>query len=262
MKLFDNKMLMLFLILFSGAVYIVGCTHKNEPLPAHASTGIIINHGNHVYLPGILANGDTTTWKFDKVHSNVMWATPFNAVGALLTGRFNQFGIADVSPAQMINYVTNKQPFKDTSWAFYENAPAKTHFSGYVEINQVNTGEPGRDGGCLVSTFGTSAIVPGTHNLTATNIALIKTTKVEFDPLSNAYLVTFNFTWQGKLAQPLTESIVGKLTYIPRAQVPGATYSEFGLEFQFQFNCRDFGIAATDIADNITINIDANFDNK
>jgi hypothetical protein len=261
MKLFNNKMLMLFLVLISGGVYIAGCTHKNEPLPAHASTGIIINHGTHVHLPGLTV-GDTTTWRFDKVHSNVMWATPFNQVGALLTGRFNQFGVANVGPADMINYVTAGQPLADTSWAFYENVPAKTHFAGYVQINQSNTGEPHRDQGCNITTLGTVPIVAGTQNLTVTNIAYIKTTSVAFDPQSNAYLVTFNFTWKGNLAAPLTESIVGKLTYVPKAQVPGTTYSEFGLEFQFQFNCRDFGITATDIADNITINIDANFNNK
>ena len=261
MKLFNKKTLMLCLILISGAVYIVGCTHKNEPVPAHASTGIIVNRGSHVHIPGLTV-GDTTTWRFDKVHSNVMWSTPFNAVGAPLTGRFNQFGVADVATAQMINYVTTAQPLADTSWAFYENVPAKTHFAGYVQINQSNTGEPHRDQGCNIATLGTVPIVDGTQNLTATNLAKIKTTSVAFDPLSNAYLVTFNFTWKGNLGQPLTESIVGKLTYVPKAPVPGATYSEFGLELQFQFNCRDFGITATDIADNITINLNINFNNK
>ncbi len=71
------------------------------------------------------------------------------------------------------------------------------------------------------------AIVAGTQNLTITNIARIKTTKVEFDPLSEGYIVTLNLTWQGPLATPLTESIVGKLKYIKRATVNAGTASEY-----------------------------------
>jgi hypothetical protein len=110
--------------------------------------------------------------------------------------------------------------------------------------------------------MGTTKAVAGTQNLTATNIAYIKTTSVSFDPNSNNYLVTFNFTWQGKLGAPLTQSITGKLIYVPEAPVAGATYSEFGLQLEFQFNCRDFGITATDIASVITVDINANFNNQ
>ncbi|MDB5139802.1 MAG: hypothetical protein JWR12_1718 [Mucilaginibacter sp.] len=258
MKLLNNKTLMIALILFSAVGIIVSCTHKNEPVPASLSTTAIINHGNHVNLAG--AVGDTTKWKFDKVHSAVNWSSPFEEVGAPLTGKFNQFGIADVSTAQMQNYVTTGQPLPDTSWAFYENQPSKTHFSGYVQINQVNTGEPARDGGCLISTLGTTAITSGTQNLTVSNIATIKTTSVAFDPLSNAYIATFNFTWKGNLAQPLTESIVGKLTYVPPAVA--STHKEFGLTLAFQINCRDFGVTSTNVADKIDIVVSANFNNQ
>jgi polyisoprenoid-binding protein YceI len=260
MKILDNKILMVLLILISGYGFIAGCTHKNEPVPAAATTGVIISHGKHVFLPGLVV-GDTTQWKFDKVHSNVTWATPYLGIGSMLTGRFNQFGIANVSQAQMINYTTAAQPLADTSWAFYENEPAKTHFSGYVQINQSNTGEPGRDNGCNITTLGTTPIVAGTQNLTVSNIALIKTTSVAFDPLSNAYIVKFNLTWQGKLAAPLTQALVGKLVYVPR-QVFNSSYSAFGLSLQFQFNCRDFGIASTSIADKVNIEVNVNFNNK
>jgi hypothetical protein len=161
----------------------------------------------------------------------------------------------------MINYVTTGQPLPDTSWAFYENQPAKTHFAGYVQINTSNTGEPARDGGCFLSTMGTTSFVSGTQNLTVSNIAYLQSTSIAFDPAGNDYLATFNFTWQGKLSAPHTESIVGKLTYVPEALVSG-TESYFGLELQFQFNCRDYGITATDIADVISIDINLNFDNK
>jgi len=259
MKLFKNKLLLMSMVLISAFALIVSCTHKNDPLPSSVSTKVVISHGNHVHLAGLTA-GDTSQWKFDKVHSAVNWSSPFEGVGSALTGKFNQFGLANVKSADMQNYVTSKQPLPDTSWAFYENQPEKSHFAGYVQLNQVNTGEPGRDGGCLIGTFGTTPIVAGTQNLTVSNIATIKTTKIEFDPLSNNYIATFDFTWQGKLAAPLTESITAKLTYIPEANA--GTHNEFGLHLEFQFNCRDFGITSTSVADVINITINANFNNQ
>lgn len=266
MKLLSNKLLMIALILISGYGYIASCTNKGDLLlPAPAPTGPIINRGTHIHLPGNMTTGDTTQWKVDKAHSSVLWSTNYVGAAGLLTGRFNQFGVHDVTLAEMTNYVTTGQPVKDTSWAFYENDPSKTYFSGYVQINQSNTGEPGRDAGCNVSGLGTTAIVAGTQNLTVTNLAQIKTTNVKFDPLSNDYIVTFNLTWQGKLAAPLTQSLVGRLKYIPQTRVQFGTaagYSVFGLQFTFQFNCRDFGITSTSISDKIDIEININLNNK
>jgi hypothetical protein len=108
-------------------------------------------------------------------------------------------------------------------------------------------------------------IVSGTQNLSIQNIARIKTTKVEFDPASNGYIVTLNFTWQGKLSAPLTKSLVGKLSYIPRKRVQfgtAAAYDVFGLQIKFQFNCRDFGVTATGVSDNIQMECNMNFNNK
>ena len=265
MKLLSNKTLMILLILISGYGYIASCTHENDLLPPPASTGPIITRGTHVHLPGSMTTGDTTQWKVDKAHSSVLWSTNYVGAAGLLTGRFNQFGIHDVTDAKMINYIATGQPLLDSSWAFYENEPAKTYFNGYVQINTSNTGEPGRDAGCNVSGMGTVTIVAGTQNLTVTNLAKIKTTKVKFDPLSNDYIVTLNLTWQGKLAAPLTKSIVGKLKYIPRATVQFGTsagYDVFGLQLKFQFNCRDFGITSTSISDKIDIECNMNFNNK
>lgn len=265
MKLFSNKSLLALLLILSSIGYITSCTHENEVLPAPASGTVVINRGNAVLLPGNMVSGDTTQWKLDKVHSSVLWQTNYMGAAGLLTGRFNQFGIHNVTDAEMQNYVTNGQPVKDTSWAFYENDPSKTYFSGYVQMNQVNTGEPGRDGGCLLTSFGTTPIVAGTQNLTVTNIARIKTTKVEFDPLSDGYIVTFNLTWQGGLSAPLTESIVGKLKYVKRATINAGTasaYDVFGLQLTFQFNCRDFGVTSTSVSDNVQIECNMNFNNK
>ena len=261
MKLLSNKTLMIILIVASGFGYIAGCTHDNDLLlPPPASTGPVITRGTNIHLPGNMTAGNADEWKVDKSHSSVLWSTNYVGAAGLLTGRFNQFGVHDVTDAEMQNYVATGQPLKDTSWAFYENEPAKTYFNGYVQINTSNTGEPGRDAGCNVSGMGTTPIVAGTQNLTVTNLAKIKTTEVKFDPLSNDYIVTLNLTWQGKLTAPLTKSIVGKLKYIPKATV--TTYDVFGLQLNFQFNCRDFGITSTSISDKIDIEVNINLNNK
>jgi len=265
MKLFNNKTLLALLILFSGFGYITSCTHENDLLPAAATTGAKFTAGTNVHLPGSMIVGDTTQWKLDKAHSSVLWQTNYVGAAGLLTGRFNQFGMHDVSDAKMIMYVKTGQPLLDSSWAFYEGDPSKTYFDGYVQINTSNTGEPGRDAGCNISGMGTVPIEAGTQNLTATNLAKIKTTKVVFDELTGDYLVTFNLTWNGKLATPLTQSIVGKLKYIKRATVNAGTasaYDVFGLQLTFQFNCRDFGITSTSISDKIEIECNMNFNNK
>ena len=261
MKHSNNKLLLLLVILISGFGYMVSCTHDDSFPPPPATTGVVITRGTNIHLPGNMTVGNVNEWKMDKAHSSALWSTNYVAAAGLLTGRFNQFGMHDVVPAEMINYVITGQPLKDTSWAFYENEPAKTYFNGYVQINQSNTGEPGRDAGCNVSGMGTTAIVAGTQNLTSTNLAKIKTTEVKFDPLSNEYIVTLTMTWQGKLAAPLTKTLVGKLKYIPKATV-NATYDVFGLQLKFQFNCRDFGITSTSISDKIDIECNMNFNNK
>src|SRR6476620_9158749 len=217
MKFLNNKTLMLLLILLTSLGYIISCTHEDELLPAPAGGGIVISRGNRIHLPGDMTVGDTTEWKVDKAHSSVLWSTNYVGAAGLLTGRFNQFGVHDVTPAKMINYTTTGQPLLDSSWAFYESEPSKTYCSGYVQINTSNTGEPGRDAGCNIGNLGTVPIVPGTQNLTDTNLAQIKSTHVEFDPESNGYLVRLNLTWRGKLTATHTEEVLGKLSYVPQA---------------------------------------------
>jgi hypothetical protein len=253
------------MLLLSGFGYVVSCTHEDVVAPAAASTAVVIKRGTNVHLPGNMTTGNTSEWKLDKVHSSVLWSGNYIGAAGLLTGRFNQFGMHNVVDAEMLNYVTTGQPLKDSSWAFYESEPTKSYFSGYVQINTSNTGEPGRDAGCNIATTGTTAIVTGTQNLTITNLAKIKTTKIEFDPLTADYLVTFQLTWQGKLAAPLTQTLVGRLKYIAKSTIGAgttSTYDVFGLQFTFQFNCRDFGVVSTSISDKIDIQCNMNFNNK
>jgi len=265
MKQLNSKTLLIALLIISGYGYFISCTRSDSLLvPLQITQQFAASRANNVHLAG-MTTGDTTKWKMDKSHSSVLWSTNYVGAAGLLTGRFNQFGVHEVTDAKMLNYTVAGQPLPDTSWAFYENEPAKTYFNGYVQINTSNTGEPGRDAGCNISGMGTVAIVNGTQNLTVTNLAKIKTTKVEFDPASNGYIVTLTLTWQGKLAAPLTKTIVGKLNYIPKTKVQfgtAAAYSVFGLQLKFQFNCRDFGIVSTSISDKIDIECNMNFNNK
>ncbi len=267
MKKNSNKIQLIIVLLLSSLGYIVSCTRDNSIPPPPATSGPVITRGTNVHLPGNMTAGVITEWKVDKSHSSVLWSTNYVGAAGLLTGRFNQFGIHEITDPKMINYFTNSQPLKDSSWAFYENEPEKTYLNGYVEINTSNTGEPGRDTGCNIGGLGTVKIVPYgngiafTHNLTLTNLAKIKTTEVKFDPLSNDYIVTLNLTWKGTSALPITKSIVGKMKYIPKANV-NSTYDVFGLQLKFQFNCRDFGIASTSISDKIDIECNMNFNNK
>lgn len=264
MKLLNNKTLMILLILVSGYGYIASCTRDNDLIvPVQLSQPFAPNRGTNIHIPGTMTVGDPTQWKLDKSHSSALWSTSYVGASGLLTGRFNQFGMNAVNTADQLNYVTTGQPLKDSSWAFYEADPSKTYFNGYVQINTSNTGEPGRDANCNLAGMGTTAIVAGTQNLTVTNLAKIKTTKVELDPNSNGYIVTLDLIWQGKLAAPLTKSIVGKLSYVKMGTIATATpYKVFGLQLKFQFNCRDFGITSTSISDKIDIECNMNFHNK
>lgn len=265
MKFFSSKALLALLVIISAYGYIVGCTHESIAPPAPASTTVVINRGTNVHLPGNMVKSSPGDWKLDKAHSSVLWQTNYVGAAGLLTGRFNQFGMHEITTPKLLSYVAAGQPLLDSSWAFYENEPGKTYFNGYVQINTSNTGEPGRDAGCNISAMGTTAIVAGTQNLTVSNIAMIKTTKVEIDPLSADYIVTLNLTWQGKLAAPLSKSVVGKLKYVKKATIGAGTtsaYDVFGLQLFFQLNCRDFGIVSTSISDKIEVECNMNFNNK
>lgn len=261
MKHVNHKLQLAIVVLISMLGYFVSCTHDNSIPPPPASTDPVITHGTNVHLPGNMTTGNANEWKMDKTHSSVLWSTNYVGASGLLTGRFNQFGIREVTNAEMINYSTTGQPLKDSSWAFYEGDPSKCYFSGYVQINTSNTGEPGRDTGCNIGNLGTIKVVPGVQNLTLSNMAKIKTTKIEYDKLTTDFIVTMDFTWQGKLTTPLTKSIVGRMKYIPKSRINN-TYDVFGLQLNFQFNCRDFGITSTSISDKIDIQCNMNFHNK
>jgi polyisoprenoid-binding protein YceI len=266
MKLFNNKTLLLIaVILISGYGYMASCTHKDLIMPEQATGTVTINRGNAVFRPGTQTIGDTSQWKMDKVHSSVLWSSSYLQTGGLLTGRFNMFGLNSLPSSAKQQYATTGQAVMDSSWAFYENDPTKSYFNGYVQMNTSNTGEPGRDGGCYLGFVGAPKLIAGKQNLIDSNLAVIRTTKVEFDPKSPGYIVTMVMTWKGLLSTPHDTTINGTLSYIKRSTVgegTASTYDQFGLQLNFQFNCRSFGITTTEISDIVSVQCNMNFNNK
>jgi polyisoprenoid-binding protein YceI len=284
MKQFRNTTLLALLVLISGYGYMISCTRNDSLIvPLQLTKPFVASRGTNIHLPGNMTALNPAEWKLDKAHSSVLWSTNYVGAAGLLTGRFNQFGMHDVTTAKMISYATTTQPLKDTSWAFDEADPSKTYFNGYVQINTSNTGEPGRDAGCNVAGMTTIKTRTGYQILSDTNLAKIKTTKVELDPNSNGYIVTLDLTWHNRWITltpkaggggndttytaliPITKSIIGKLSYVTRKTVTpasGAPYDVFGLQLKFSFNCRDFGISSTSIGDNLDIECNMNFNNK
>ncbi len=265
MKPHIEKLLLAFLVIISIVGYISGCTHENAVLPPPSTGTPDINRGNGVFLPGNLTIGDTSQWKLDQAHSSALWSSNYLGAAGLLTGRFDAFGISSIAANQKKLYPTTGQPLKDTSWAFYESDPTKTYFNGYVQLNTSNTGEPSRDGGCYLSYVGAPKLIPNTQNLIDSNIALIKTTAVKLDPNSAGYIVTMTMTWQGLLSAPHDTTINGTLSYSKRTTVGAGTasaYDVFGLQLNFSFNCRSFGVTSTNVGDVITLQCNMNFNNQ
>jgi polyisoprenoid-binding protein YceI len=206
--------------------YIVSCTHDDEIV---SSNGTNIQRGTAVIK---VSDG----WAYDKTHSNVMWETAYIGSGALLTGRFNMFGL--------------------TSFSFDEANPANTSFEGWVRLNTVNTGEPGRDGGCLLGTYGTAAGKVDEPE----NVAKIVSKSIQPSTTDKGYIVNLDLTFHG-----VTKSLTGKLDYSGTTDFPAGyaganAFSLAGFNLTFQFFAKtDFGIVSNNIADKVTIKCNAEF---
>lgn len=210
--------------LTAATVYLLGCQHENELLQTN---GPKIERGTQT-----LSLNDTKV-SFDKTHSNVMWETAYMGGLSLLTGRFDTLG------------------FK--SFNFDEANPANTSFEAFVWINRVNTSEPGRDKGCLQTTFGVNTGM----TTQAENIATIKSKSVEFSKSDKGYVVKCDFTFHG-----VTKEVTGKLTYDGQLSTgTGATMKyNYGFSFEFQFLAKtDYAISSTNIADKVDIKCNAIF---
>jgi polyisoprenoid-binding protein YceI len=203
--------------------YIISCTHDDEIFTPSSQANI--QRGTDVIK---LTEG----WTFDKTHSNVGWETAYMGSAALLTGRFNQFGFR--------------------SFDFDESNPANTTFEAWVRLNSVNTGEPGRDAGCLLTTFGTTA---GSVD-EPLNLAIIKSKSVELSKTDKGYIVKCDLTFKG-----VTKEVIAKLSYTGKTRIQAATpYDVAGLTLEFQFFAKtDFAIVSTSIADKLGVKCNAQF---
>jgi len=212
-----------FLILVVGFFFISeisSCTHDDELIDA-------IEDPDYQYGGDIVKVSEG--YNFDKSHSSVRWESAYLANSALLTGRFNDFS---------------------ASIEFIENEPAAISFEGQVNLSTVNTGEPGRDQGCLVGTFG---IVEGDD---ATDLASLVSKSVELDG-QGGYNAKADLTFHG-----VTDEVDVKLNYAglthfdENSGVHGAPLNLVGFTAEFQFNAKTvFGIESSNIADVVTVKI-------
>jgi polyisoprenoid-binding protein YceI len=228
------------LVLLAVGFLAIRCQHEDEaiipikgPDPIVRGTEII----NCTNCTPLAANGASAdfnanavppnVWYFDKGHSNVMWETPYKNFGSLLTGRFNYFVLKDLN--------------------FDEGVPANISFEGYVRLNTCNTGEPGRDAGCLLTTFGTSA----TNTTEAANIATLKSKAGtgRYSTTDEGFLCDADFTFLG-----ITKPVTVKMYFSKKTDIGTAFMS--GVHSEFEMNAlADFLPGNTNIGEKVKVRI-------
>jgi len=224
-------------IIFSVSIQ---CQHDDEEIiPVKGPDPI--EHGDEVILCPNCTPADFNTggvpaaqWYFDKAHSNVTWETPYKMFGSLLTGRFNYFVLSNLS--------------------FYEATPASIVFEGYVRLNTVNTGEPGRDGGCLLGTYGTDATKTDEAENHATLVSIPNSGR--YSSVDEGFLVDANLTFLG-----VTEEVTVKIYFFPVSDQ--GSYTMTGLNCEFEFNAiSDFGLSSSNVDDKVVVKLNLLLKNK
>jgi polyisoprenoid-binding protein YceI len=206
-------------------IHISSCTHEDNVVPGGGSNGGNIQRGTDQLG---LKDGKTS---FDKVHSSVNWATAYLGAIAPLTGKFTTFGF--------------------NSFNFYEDNADSIYFEAWVYLNTCNTGEPNRDGGCMLGYLGTSAGA----GMVDSNLAIIKSKSVELSTTDKGYIVTADLTFRG-----VTKELTAKMDYVGKVDI-GNSVNEYGFTLAFSFAAlSDFGVPASgEIADNVDVKCAANF---
>lgn len=224
----------------AGLFFFIQCQHDDEQItlappskPSHGTetvsctncTPLVENGASSDFNVNGVAAGQ---WYFDKVHSNVNWESAYQGVGSMLTGKFNYFVLKNLT--------------------FDEQDPGKISLEAYVRLNSVSTGEPGRDGGCLLTTYGTASA----KTIEPENLAILKSTSVKYSPTDSDFLVTADFTFHG-----VTLPVTMKLKYIPQTHFD-AGYTIAGFSGQFEFKAlSEYGIESTNINDKVIVKINA-----
>lgn len=246
-----SQLFSLFILLVIGSMAI-RCQHEDEAIVPVKGPDPIVHGTEIIQCPNctpLVTNGAPSdfsasnvpsgTWYADKAHSNVMWETQYKQFGSLLTGRFNYFVVTNLN--------------------FDEGVPSNISFEGYVRLNSVNTGEPGRDGGCLAGN-GETATFKTTLAMTTEpqNQATLKSIagSGRYSTTDDGFLVDADFTFLG-----ITKPVTVKMKFYPKADI-GTAYMA-GIYAEFEINAlADFLPGNTNIGDIVKIRIDNLLRNK
>lgn len=195
------------------------------------------------YLEGLMAATDnggifgayglvpSQQWFLDVPHSAINWSSAFNGFGADLTGKFTYFSLTDMS--------------------FDETNPANISFEANVLLNSVVTGQPLRDEGCLLTTYGTAA----DKAFEAENLAILKTNSAKFNIDDDGYTIDAELTFLGT-----THPVTITLYYLGQSTFTGYKIASFEAELTFNA-ISDFGLNSTSVNDLITVNMSINLRN-
>jgi polyisoprenoid-binding protein YceI len=227
MKPFKNTSLLLLSFLVLGLTYFASCDRDDkddDPAPPSAQFGDAIID---------LSDG----WNFDKAHSSVLWECPYVGTGGLLTGRFNSFGVVD--------------------FHFVENDPSQITFTGWVKLNTVNTGEPGRDNGCLLKTYGVdSASMPDS----IAHHAFLILKKAAYSNVSKTYDLTCDLRFHGETSEVKAKMEFTGITKFEAGEVSAKAQDVGGLTITFPMNAKTkHGIVSSSIPDVVDVQVNSTF---
>lgn len=223
------RVLAVMVVVMTLVFFVMRCQHDDEiVIPVKGPDPI--THGKEI-IPCTDCNtvpAGSNVWYHDKSHSNVMWETQYKTFGSLLTGRFDYFIMNSLN--------------------FDEGVPANISFEGYVRLNTVNTSEPGRDDGCLLTSFATdNAKLDETANK-ATLKAKAGTGR--YSTSDAGFLVDADFTFLG-----ITKTVTVKMFYAPKFDI-GTAYAA-GISSEFVINKVDFLPSDANIGDVVKIRINS-----
>ena len=128
--------------------------------------------------------------------------------------------------------------------------PEDISFKGVVTLSTVNTGEPGRDQGCLLGTLGTEE----------NDFATLTSESVSYDG-TGGYDVDATLDFHGFSHTVTMKMVYTGSTFFPEESgIHGAPFTVAGFVGTFEFNAlTDFGIETDNIADRVVVRCNMQF---